>query len=447
MALLECSFFSESIGMNTNVHVIVPQPTLRQIGLSGRGSPEGCPVLYLLHGLSDDHSTCLRRTNIERYAAEAGIAVVMPDGHRSFYTDQRNTLRYWQYISEELPQIIGGFFKFSKERKDTFAAGLSMGGYGALKLALNHPDRFSAAGCFSSVIRPWDFAKYASDRATEIKMIFGDAQEYGPETENDPLHMASLQAERKTPLPRLFLACGTEDFLYQENLLFKARLESLGIPFEFREEPGTHEWGFWDHQIHAFLNWLKEKIHFSSDTAEAGKESRNMSALNQLAGKMIADKIRSEAVKAVENHIQSAVINSLLPQSAVHGNAHAIPLRVKASLEMNLSDTLVSYTEHLGKDSSKTLSLPGIRKDLNLHTIFAVGRPDAMAQSREIKAENLSMTLSGTLSGIAFQQKIMGCGATINEVSFRVSVSGNASAEWLDAPPDIPPVGSGSAAG
>lgn len=259
MALLKCSFFSESIGMGTDVFVIAPQTASRQIGLTGRGSPEGCPVLYLLHGLSDDHSTWIRRTNIERYAAETGIAVVMPDAHRSFYTNQRNTLRYWQYVSEELPEIIGRFFKFSTKQQDTFAAGLSMGGYGALKLALNHPDRFAAAGCFSSVIRPWRFADLAPDLATEIKMIFGDNQESGPGTENDPLHLAALHAARKTSLPQLYLACGTEDFLYQENLLFKAHLEKLGVPFEFHEGPGTHEWGFWNTQIHAFLAFLKEK--------------------------------------------------------------------------------------------------------------------------------------------------------------------------------------------
>jgi len=261
MALMECSIFSESIGMCTNVHVIVPQPTLGQIGLSGVGKPDGCPVLYLLHGLSDDHSIWLRRTSIERYATQFGIAVVMPNCHRSWYTDMPNGLLYWKYLSEELPKLINGMFRFSQKREDTFVAGLSMGGYGTYKLALNQPERFAAAGCFSSAVNPWKFADHAPDRDLEIKSIYGNDLDANVGTLNDLYATAEKQVKAKTELPKFFIACGTEDFLYQENLDFNAHLTKLGIPFEFRQEPGTHEWGFWDRQILAYLNWLKaEKL-------------------------------------------------------------------------------------------------------------------------------------------------------------------------------------------
>ncbi len=259
MALMECSFFSESIGMCTNAHVIVPQPTLSQIGLTGKGSPEGCPVLYLLHGLSDDHSIWLRRTNIERYATQFGIAVVMPNCHRSFYCDMQNGLGYWRYLSEELPSLINGFFKFSQKREDTFVAGLSMGGYGAFKLALNQPDRFASAACFSSVIRPWNFDKEASYMSKELCAIFGDDPDKVANTLCDPYYMATKQMAAGVKMPEFYVACGTEDFLYQENILFKAHLEKTGVPFEFFQEPGTHEWGFWDRHILKYLNWLQKK--------------------------------------------------------------------------------------------------------------------------------------------------------------------------------------------
>ncbi|MBO5680799.1 MAG: esterase family protein [Lentisphaeria bacterium] len=259
MALMQCSFFSESLGMCTSANVIVPQPTLGQIGLEGKGSPAGCPVLYLLHGLSDDHSIWLRRTSIERYATAFGIAVVMPHGYRSFYTDQVKTdIKYWQYVSDELPKLINGFFKFSQKREDTFVAGLSMGGYGAMKLAFNKPETFAAAGCFSSVVRPWQFVDVAPAMKAELQCLFGDDPAANVGTLNDPLAMSEKQVKAGVPLTEVYQACGTEDFLYSENQILREHLTAIGYPFTYHEEPGCHEWGFWDRQVLAYLNWLKE---------------------------------------------------------------------------------------------------------------------------------------------------------------------------------------------
>ncbi len=260
MALMECSIFSESLGMCTNVNVILPQNTYRLIGMAGAGSPVDCPVLYLLHGLSDDHSIWLRRTCIERYAAQFGIAVVMPNVHRSYYCDMEKTgLAYWKYVSEELPELLKGFFRFSTKREDTFVAGLSMGGYGSFKLALNQPERFAAAGCFSSVIRPWQFEKKAPNLAKEVRAIFGDDPEAVSGSINDIEYLAAEHVKNGTVLPEIYMACGTEDFLYQENTSYRDYLNKLGVSFTYHEEPGTHEWGFWDRQILTFLNLLKEK--------------------------------------------------------------------------------------------------------------------------------------------------------------------------------------------
>ena len=107
-------------------------------------------MLYLLHGLSDDDTIWLRRTSIERYVAPLGLAVVMPQVHRSFYTDEAHGNRYWTFLSEELPELVHHFFRLSRRREDTFVAGLSMGGYGALKWALREPERFAAAASMSA---------------------------------------------------------------------------------------------------------------------------------------------------------------------------------------------------------------------------------------------------------------------------------------------------------
>ncbi|MEO6787053.1 MAG: alpha/beta hydrolase family protein, partial [Chthoniobacteraceae bacterium] len=145
MAFFDCHFFSETLALSVSAHVLVPQtPAAKRRKLH--------PTLFLLHGLSDDHTMWTRRTSIERYAAERGLAVVMPAVGRSFYQDTAGGARYWTFLSEELPAVMRGFFPLSEKRADNFAAGLSMGGYGALRLVLGHPKKFAAGASFSGAL-------------------------------------------------------------------------------------------------------------------------------------------------------------------------------------------------------------------------------------------------------------------------------------------------------
>src|SRR4051812_44678901 len=116
MALLRCDFFSDVLGLSTSMTVILPQATTEQIGLAGAAASGAPPVLYLLHGLRDADPAWLRRTPIEGYVAPLGLAVVMPQVHRSFYTDQAHGGRYWTFLSGELPAVVGGFFRVSDRR-------------------------------------------------------------------------------------------------------------------------------------------------------------------------------------------------------------------------------------------------------------------------------------------------------------------------------------------
>ena len=176
MVHLRCDFFSEALSLSTSMTVLLPQRTTTQIGMEGRTTDGAPPVLYLLHGLSDDDTIWLRRTSIERYAAPLGLAVVMPQVHRSFYADQAYGGRYWTFLTEELPELVGSLFRVSDRREDTFVAGLSMGGYGALKWALRQPERFAAAACLSGAV---DIAglRTGRERPEDPRMferIFGD---------------------------------------------------------------------------------------------------------------------------------------------------------------------------------------------------------------------------------------------------------------------------------
>lgn len=257
MAFFECHCFSETLGMQVDIWVLLPQRTQRQIGMQGVVQGEKHPTLYLLHGLSDDHSIWMRRTSIERYAAEAGLAVVMPAVHRSFYTDMAHGFRYWSYVSDELPRLMHQFFPLSERREDTCVAGLSMGGYGAFKLALAQPERFGAAASLSGSL---DMATQVEtpqvDRVGEdLRLIFGDPETIR-NTEHDLLHLAAELASNDRPKPKLYQWCGTEDFLYEANSRFRDHAMSLDLPLTYAEGPGGHEWKHWDVGIREVIRWL-----------------------------------------------------------------------------------------------------------------------------------------------------------------------------------------------
>lgn len=254
MAFIDCHFFSETLGFNTSMYVILPQTAKGQIGVRSEAGDGRHPVLYLLHGRSDDHTIWLRRTSIERYVAPLGLAVVMPNVHRSFYTDMAEGSNYWTFISEELPAVARSFFPLAAERERNFVAGLSMGGYGALKLGLSRPESFAAAASLSGVADICDFANKERQQA-EIRRIFGDPATL-PGSRSDLFHLADELAARDVQKPRLYQCCGTEDFLYEGNVRLREHLRGAGLDLTYEEGPGAHEWGYWDTHIQRVLGWL-----------------------------------------------------------------------------------------------------------------------------------------------------------------------------------------------
>ena len=257
MAHITCNFFSDTLQLSTSMTVILPQNTESQIGMKGVASQDKFKTLWLLHGFSDDHTIWSRRTSIERYVAELGMAVVMPQVDHSYYTDMKLGKKYWTFISEELPRIARSFFPLSERREDNYTAGLSMGGYGAFKLALRCPDKFAAACSLSGALdAKGAVIRRRADRTRSdlYSQIFGEEVE---ESE-DLLVLAEKAVKEGIELPRLLQICGTEDFLYKDNIKFRDHCLSLGIDLDYREEPGIHEWGFWDRNIQVFLKWLEE---------------------------------------------------------------------------------------------------------------------------------------------------------------------------------------------
>ncbi|RCW50459.1 MULTISPECIES: alpha/beta hydrolase family protein [unclassified Halanaerobium] len=252
MAYIQCDFFSEVLKVSTQINVILPDDIEDFKDKNGK-----IPVIYLLHGLSDNHTGWQRYTSVERYVQKWGYALVMPDVQRSFYTDMKNGYNYWTYVSEELPKIAENYFPISDKKEDNYVAGLSMGGYGAVKLALRLPDKFAAAASLSGAV---DLARRIMDfsddekRMAEFRRIFGVLEKLKGSS-NDLLYLLS-EVQDVEKLPRLYLCCGTEDFLYQDNLTFKKICEEKGVDLTFEEEKAGHEWEYWDKKIQDVFRWF-----------------------------------------------------------------------------------------------------------------------------------------------------------------------------------------------
>lgn len=256
MALLHTNFHSDALGMAVSADVILPQSSSTQIGMGGKRDSR-FPTLYLLHGLSDDHTIWQRRTSVERYAARYGIAVVMPNAHRSWYTDMVHGGKYYTYISEELPRLCRSFFNgMSEEREYNYIAGLSMGGYGALKIAMANPDKFAGAASFSGAIDVCSYmAKDILDGGHMWQDVFGRVEDIVG-TVNDVYGTTQKQIERGVGLPSIYLSCGTEDGLLPSTRKMHALLEQNGIKHAYREAPGNHNWEFWDDEIQHALSYF-----------------------------------------------------------------------------------------------------------------------------------------------------------------------------------------------
>ncbi|WBL14646.1 alpha/beta hydrolase [Sutcliffiella sp. NC1] len=257
MAVLRCDFFSEALGLSTSMTVILPQQPFhnREVG-------EKFPTLYLLHGYSDDDTIWTRRTSIERYVDGLGLAVVMPQVHHSYYTDMVHGHRFWTFLSEELPPVARSFFNLSDKREDNFVAGLSMGGYGAFKWAFRQPEKFAAAASLSGaldVVNTVEMMSQDDARRKSFEHIFGNNKVAG--TENDLLWLLEQRKDSNMEMPKLYQCCGTEDFLYHQNVKFKELCEQTKLELTTSFSPGEHEWGYWDAKIQDVLKWLPIKAY------------------------------------------------------------------------------------------------------------------------------------------------------------------------------------------
>ncbi|WP_372805696.1 alpha/beta hydrolase [Pontiella sp.] len=247
MALLEMNFDSQVLGLSLGANIIVPEhPAAWQ---------EPPAVLYLLHGLSDDNTIWCRRTAIERYANRYNLAIVMPDAYKSFYSDMKHGSDYWTFFADELPMLVRRWFKFSEDPKRTFIAGISMGGYGAIKLALGRPGQYAAAASLSGALDlaahvhdEWDECRLRTFRAAfgSMELISGSANDL----------IGQLRKLDTVPDTAFYVCCGTEDFLYRDSVTFRDLATEKGLHLTYEEAVAAHKWDYWDRSIQRVLEWL-----------------------------------------------------------------------------------------------------------------------------------------------------------------------------------------------
>ena len=243
MAILNVTTYSESLEFNINFTAIVPDKIK---------DPSKINVLFLLHGYSGHHGDYLNNTAIARYAAEYNIAVIMPSINNSYYANMKHGLNYFDFITKDLPNITKNIFNLEVNQNNTYIAGLSMGGYGALKAAFTFPKNYRGAASMSGALEINTMIK--SNRQPKLlDGVFGLERIVQPE--ND---LFELSVKNDISNLNLLITCGTEDFLYQDNLKFKGHLDAHKIYPKYVFSEGNHNWDYWDAHLKIILKHFFE---------------------------------------------------------------------------------------------------------------------------------------------------------------------------------------------
>ncbi|MCI7677723.1 MAG: esterase family protein [Streptococcus orisratti] len=252
MAFFKIEYNSKVLGMERQVNVIYPDASELT---AAEVDDNDIPVLYLLHGMGGNENSWQKRTNIERLLRHTNLIVVMPSTDLGWYTNTASGLPYYDAIAIELPRVLKRFFpNMTNKREKTFIAGLSMGGYGAYKIALS-TDQFSYAASFSGALAMGmdgqDPAAVVGESVAYWQGVFGDLSKNVARQ-----HALSTLAESSDKKTKFYAWCGYEDFLYQANEFAIKELKALGLDITYCNDRGKHEWYYWNQQLESLLEWL-----------------------------------------------------------------------------------------------------------------------------------------------------------------------------------------------
>ena len=264
MALIQVHYVSNCLLRTVPVTVILPADKLTPDGVYTK--PKKYKTLYLLNGLWGCDIDWVTGTRIQRWAEERDLAVVMPAGENSFYVDRPGFhTDYGKFIGEELVEMPRRMFPLSDKREDTFIGGLSMGGFGAMRNGLKYYDTFSRIIALSPALHIFE------GEAMPFAAFFGKTEADWPDLQNSDLNprwlLDRIPQEKK---PEIYLACGLDDGLLPSARLYRQLLTAADYKFRYTEDPGDHNWDYWDHHIRLALQWLP------LEGANAGLNSGNV---------------------------------------------------------------------------------------------------------------------------------------------------------------------------
>lgn len=261
MSTIKATFASKCLARPTDIYVVLPDQNPPPGSSSYYQRP--AKTLLLLHGYSGIATDWLLNAPAQPLAAKYNLAIVTVSGENSFYLDQKGTGRkYGTFVGEEVLEYVRNTFKIALNRQDTFVGGLSMGGFGALRTAFAYPENFSGCIALSSALihnqvmtmtpdntqgAPADYDYYAS--------TFGEPSQLAKSVNNPEFLVKKLKADGKE-MPKIFMACGTEDSIMVENRRFRDFLLSENVRVKFQEAPGIHNWDFWCQHIGPGIEYL-----------------------------------------------------------------------------------------------------------------------------------------------------------------------------------------------
>ena len=259
MALIKVDFFSQSLMRTVTINALIPVDKV--IEEEQEFKRKQYKTLYLLHGIFGNYTDWICGTRIQRWAQDHDLAVIMPSGENKFYVDNEKSHEYYsKFIGEELVDVTRRLFPLSKQKEDTFIAGLSMGGYGAITNGLKYYKTFGCIAALSSALlidslpnaKDGDDIPYMNKRSY-LESVFGDLDQVkGSDKDYEALLLKVNQKE----MPKIYMACGKDDRLLQVNRDFRDYLKNHQVDVLYEEGEGKHEWDFWDRYIYRVLEWL-----------------------------------------------------------------------------------------------------------------------------------------------------------------------------------------------
>lgn len=265
MALAQVHYLSKALERIVTFHMYLPNDTSPELRENNPYYERPTKTLYLLHGFSGNTTDWITGSNAMDISRKYNIAIVMPSGENSFYINRKGTGNaYESYIAEELPAYIKKTYHLSDKKEDVMIGGLSMGGFGAIRLGIKYGEKYGSVFGLSSALvikniaglSPNDLSGCASVIADYdyYVNIFGDLSRI-EDSDINPEYLVTQRIAEGKAIPRIFIACGTEDFLIENNRDFRDFLMKKNVDFMYYESPGIHEWKFWNEYLEPAVVW------------------------------------------------------------------------------------------------------------------------------------------------------------------------------------------------